>query len=122
MFTFTRARRLLTAGDYQFVFGGATRLSVPGITLLYRKNDLGCSRLGLIVAKKQVKLANKRNRFKRLSRESFRKQEALQSIPVDIVILVYKPLLDCSQPDINAKLDQLWKKLSDRYKASSSAS
>ena len=54
--------------------------------LLCRKNHHNTARLGLAVAKKQIKLAVARNRFKRLTRESFRQHMELLK-DLDIVVV-----------------------------------
>lgn len=47
------------------------------------------ARLGIVVAKKNIKLAVDRNRLKRLVRESFRKQQ-LGLLGLDIVVIIKK--------------------------------
>ena len=84
---FTRQQRLTQASDFKRVFakpcvkqGDATML------LLGIQNNQSTSRLGLAVAKKQLKLAVSRNRFKRLTRESFR-QHLNMIKNLDIVVI-----------------------------------
>ncbi len=85
--TFEKGKRLLTSADYGFVFDRAElKVSDRHFLLLARKNDLGQARLGLVVGKKNVRLATRRNRIKRVARETFRKhQQLLDSL--DIVFL-----------------------------------
>ncbi|WP_223351813.1 ribonuclease P protein component, partial [Escherichia coli] len=76
---FDRDKRLLTARQFSAVFDSPTG-KVPGkhVLLLARENGLDHPRLGLVIGKKNVKLAVQRNRLKRLIRESFRhNQETL---------------------------------------------
>ena len=54
-----------------------------------RTNDLGASRLGLIVAKKVLRHAVDRNRAKRVIRESFRRRRGLPAL--DIVVRLTEP-------------------------------
>ena len=63
---------MLTPSHFTFVFQQPQRAGTPQITILGRLNSLGHPRIGLTVAKKNVKRAHERNRIKRLTRESFR--------------------------------------------------
>lgn len=79
--------------------------------MLARPNDLNEARLGLIVAKKNVRLAVKRNRIKRVVRESFRlNQQNLETL--DIIFLARRGL-DKLEPAVQHKvLLDSWRKLS----------
>jgi len=71
--SFSRDKRLLNAADYKQVFDAVdSKASHKHLLLLGRINHRANSRLGLVIAKKHVKLAVQRNRIKRLSREIFR--------------------------------------------------
>jgi len=70
---FARQQRLTQASEFKKVFADpCARLGDANMLLLGRKNPHKTARLGLAVAKKQLKRAVARNRFKRLTRESFR--------------------------------------------------
>jgi ribonuclease P protein component len=88
--SFSKSEKLLLKADFSAVFKNPSgRLSASPLRMLYRKNDLGLSRIGIIVPKKIVRLATSRNRNKRLVREQFRLvKECLPN--VDIVILLNK--------------------------------
>ena len=88
--TFSRSERLLLKSDFSVVFKAPTgTYSTEPIRLIYRKNNLELSRLGIIIPKKIVRLATARNRSKRLIRERFREVKA--NLPnVDIVLLLNK--------------------------------
>ena len=67
-------------------------------------------RLGIIVAKKHIKLAVQRNRIKRLLRDSFRNKR--DSLPhLDIVVLAKKGLDQLDNAECVQELDYLWRKL-----------
>lgn len=53
------------------------------------KTDQEQARLGIVVAKRYVKLAVARNKLKRLIRESFRQQQQVLS-GLDVVVIVKK--------------------------------
>lgn len=105
---FSRDYRLLKAADYQYVFASARRFGNPNFTLLVRTNSLGYPRLGLAIAKKNVKLAVDRNRIKRLIRESFRhKTTTLPS--VDIIAMCRTGAVELPSSEIRAQLDTQWR-------------
>lgn len=79
-------------------------------TLLFRKNNLEHPRLGLIVSKKTAKRANARNRFKRVTRESFRLIQG--SLPnVDIVILSRGKITESDNQALFLEFSDAWQRL-----------
>ena len=88
--SFSKSEKLLLKTDFSAVFRTPTgRFSANSLRMLYRKNDLGLSRIGIIVPKKIVRLATSRNRHKRLIKEQFRLVK--KCLPnVDIVLLLNK--------------------------------
>ena len=69
---FRKNNRLLVKKDFDFVFENPKKTRDPNFTVLYRENTKNYPRLGLIISKKNCKHAYKRNRLKRIIRESFR--------------------------------------------------
>ena len=107
---FPRSRRLLTAEDYKKVFNNPVKLVCPPFTLLVVPNQLNHARLGLIVAKKNVKSAVKRNRLKRLCRQSFREnQNALPAY--DMVLLARRGSSDMANEVLFEHLNRLWSRV-----------
>ncbi|HQQ64343.1 MAG TPA: ribonuclease P protein component [Pseudomonadales bacterium] len=108
---FGKQQRLLTPREFKAVFDCALhKISHRSLLLLAIPGAGAHSRLGLVVAKKNAKLAVQRNRLKRLLRESFRHhQHELQG--VDIVALVKPGLWQMSNVEINAVIDQQWQRL-----------
>jgi ribonuclease P protein component len=108
---FARSKRLLTAKDFQFVFSSAeVKTSCPELLLLARFNQQSQSRLGLVIAKKHVKLAVTRNRLKRQIRESFRLQT--DNLPsLDIVVLARSGCGGLDNPSFNRILEKQWQRL-----------
>ena len=108
---FPRARRLLTAADYQRVFDQPdARASHRHLLLLARRNDLGRHRLGLVIAKKHVKLAVQRNRIKRLAREFMRHCEGGPG-SFDVVLLARPRVGQLDNASLSTILRQQWTKL-----------
>ncbi len=109
--TFSRSLRLLNSDDFQQVFDSATfRISHQHLLLLACHNGRGFPRLGLVVAKKHLRLAVDRNRIKRLSRESFRHQQD-KLLDFDLVLLSRNGLDKLSNQDVFKLLDQQWHRL-----------
>ena len=73
-------------------------------------NQFDQSRMGLVVAKKNVRLAVNRNKVKRIFRESFRYQPDFH-VPIDLVILARKGLGNMAKAEIHSLLEQQWHKL-----------
>ena len=88
--SFRKSEKLLLKADFSEVFRRPDgRFSTDPLRMLYRNNDLGLSRIGIIVPKKIVRLATTRNRHKRLIKEQFRLVK--KTLPnVDIVLLLKK--------------------------------
>ncbi|HAZ54279.1 MAG TPA: ribonuclease P protein component, partial [Franconibacter helveticus] len=85
------------------------RAGTPQITILGRHNSLGHPRIGLTVAKKNVKRAHERNRIKRLTRESFRLlQHELPSM--DFVVVAKRGVADLDNRALSEALEKLWRR------------
>ncbi|WP_040481778.1 ribonuclease P protein component [Luminiphilus syltensis] len=107
---FPKSARLLTASQFTRVFErNSHRAGAKHALVLGSTNDLTQSRLGLVVAKKHVRLAHERNRVKRLVREHFR-QHPLQT-PLDVIFLARKGLAELSNREIETLLADLWNTL-----------
>ena len=113
--SFRKSSRLLTARDYKAVFDDAQlKASNRSVLFLARPNGMSYSRLGLVIAKKNVRLAVQRNRIKRLLRESFRAQDGSQGI--DIVVLARRGLGDIENPELLTQFGKLLKELQSKAK------
>jgi len=102
----SKSERLLLKADFSAVFNKPNgRFSTNPLRLLYRKNDLGLSRIGIIIPKKIVRLATSRNRHKRLIKEQFRLvKECLPNL--DIVLLLNKKV--CER-ELLQSCERIWK-------------
>ncbi|MBN7797169.1 ribonuclease P protein component [Parahaliea mediterranea] len=111
---FGKARRLLNASDYSRVFDCAeARASHKHVLLLARRNDKPGHRLGLVVAKKNVRQAVQRNRVKRLTREVFR-QVPQQGPFLDVVVLARRGIDQLDNAQLSSMLREQWRKLAQR--------
>ncbi len=108
---FTRGKRLLTAAQYSRVFDGAQyRASHRNLLLLAATNDQPGPRLGLVIAKKNVKLAVQRNRIKRIAREYFR-QLPDTAPALDVVFLARRGVDELDNAELSSILRQQWGRL-----------
>lgn len=106
-FGFAKAARLLTPADFKYVFDAAAlKLSSKEVLILARANRHDCARLGLVIAKKHVRLASQRNRVKRVIRESFRHQSALGAW--DVIVLARGGIGELDNPVLRAQFEQFW--------------
>lgn len=109
-YAFTKSRRLLNSSDFQPVFDNAPfRASHKYFLILARPSATDTSRLGLVIAKKNIKLAVDRNRVKRLVRECFRHLPA--DVAVDAVFLTRRGLGEMDNADFSKQLDQQWQRV-----------
>lgn len=76
--------------------------------LYFKKNDLAYARLGIVVAKRNVRKATTRNLIKRMVRESFRLNSVRQK-SFDIVVVIYKPYSLLSKKEMRHEIDEKWK-------------
>ncbi len=89
---FPISHRLNNAQAFDRVFKtGDFRVSRPALLVLAKRNTQGFNRLGMVVSKKSVPLAVRRNKIKRQIREQFR---MLPPISLDIVILTRAKIRD----------------------------
>lgn len=112
---FTKAQRLLTASDYSNVFeNNRFKVSNKHLLILAFKSANPCSpRLGLVIAKKNIRFAVQRNRIKRIIRDSFRlHQEDLKQL--DIVVLARRGLDKQDNAQISDELTRLWNALASK--------
>ncbi|MGX5175588.1 ribonuclease P protein component [Aliikangiella sp. IMCC44653] len=110
---FQRELRLLSAKDFSHVFDKAFKVNNKAFTLLARPNSNNHPRLGLVIAKKNLKLAVQRNQVKRLLREGFRLTQ--HQIPAyDLVILTRRDIALMSKTDIIQFRDELFQRFLKR--------
>ena len=112
-FSFPPQLRLKKPAEYKKVFAKPVKSSDTYFTLLAIKNDFDHPRLGLAIAKKNIKKAVHRNMIKRTVRENFRiKQQNLGGI--DIVVLARKEAIDAPADLLRKSLEKHWLRLVSR--------
>ena len=110
----SKSQKLLNSSDFSRVFDNAEiKVSHQNFLILAKPNSYGYPRLGLIVAKKNIRLAVQRNRFKRLVRESFRaKQHNLPAI--DAIVLARRGIEEISNSQLFSIQADLWKRVAKK--------
>ena len=83
---FHRQSKLHNGAEFQRVFDAPDRSSDALFTVLATPNGRDYSRLGLAIGRKRIRLAVKRNRIKRLVRESFRHHPD-RLVGLDVVVM-----------------------------------
>ena len=112
-FSFQKPQRLPDKHAFSAVFDGQpTKAGVASGMVLTVPSTHAESRLGVIVAKKNVRRANQRNRVKRVVREYFRLNPL--PVPTDIIFLARHGIADKSNAELRADLAVIWKKLSKK--------
>jgi ribonuclease P protein component len=118
-YQFPSTHRLSGNRAFAAVFDARTRESSGPLTIYARPNDLPHPRLGLSVSRK-VGTAPRRNRIKRLLRESFRLSQHGLPAGYDLVIVVrpHEPLPLVEYQDLllklSSKLHATWSERSQR--------
>ena len=109
---FPRAARLLKPDEFRRVFQRARRVQDANFTILARANGDEPARLGLAIARKQIRRSVDRNRLKRLIRESFRRcRPDLQGL--DLVVMARSQAVLRSNAELTDALARLWQSLSE---------
>lgn len=114
-FLFAKPSRLLTPADYQRVFDNVDcKQGGKYCTMLSASRQGDGHRLGLIAAKKNLRLAVQRNRAKRAVRETFRlhQEKPDQELRAfDVVVILKASASLIPKTDLHKELKQQWIKL-----------
>ena len=114
---FSRKKRLLDAQQFKAVFDSPDyRLSGRCILVLARHNQLNHARLGLVIGKKNARLAVTRNQIKRIIREYFRLMQK-QLPAVDMVVVARRGIADLSATELRQELARQVKRLQRQSQA-----
>ena len=107
---FSARHRLKDKAAFRAVFSSGRRIPAAQFVFLFRPNDQDIARLGLAVPKRHIKHAVKRNRIKRVLRESFRLKQA-EFRGLDLVILVRRPLTHINKHNFDRLLEGCRRKI-----------
>ena len=110
---FLRDHRLTTKPEFDLVHREGLRASDRLFSVIARPNGLGHARLGLAVGVRAAGNAVKRNRVKRVVRETFRAN--LQELPsVDLVVNARPGAGQASTAALRASVLALWERIRQR--------
>ncbi len=113
-FSFPKSRRLLKTAEFDRVFK-RRRSQSDGLLVLYAcENQLGYSRLGLVVSRKAGN-AVVRGRWKRCLREAFRLMQHELPAGLDLVALP-RPVATPTMPRVQKSLRTLAIRLSSQFR------
>lgn len=116
---FPKSSRLLIGAQFQRIFQKADfKVSQRHFLILARQNNIGRPRLGLVVAKKHIRLAVQRNRIKRRIRETFRLQQHHLS-NIDAIVLPRSGADKLGDKELSLLLEQQWQRLAQKCSAAS---
>lgn len=107
--------RLSRTGDIRRVFQSGLKISNAYVTIRARRRTVRTPRLALAVAKKHVASAVKRNRIKRVTRESFRRSAAILA-GLDVVVVSRPGIEAADKATLRRTLDAEWPRLRDEVR------
>lgn len=107
---FSRYNRLTTPSEFRDVFTANNRVVDGNFVTLFRDNKLDVARLGLVVSRRNVKLASRRNRLKRVIRESFRKHKD-DLTGRDVVVIIKKNIQTGNRSMLERSLSYHWEQI-----------
>jgi ribonuclease P protein component len=116
---FTPAQRLRCKSDFDRVYKDGRRQTDTFFALVVRVNSTSVARLGLSIAAKTVGNAVRRNRVKRLIRESFRSHQH-ELPPVDVVVNARSASRHATNAKMTDSLEQHWRRIAATCARSSS--
>jgi len=114
---FPRRLRLTRARDFDRVLAEGCRSSDQALTVLARANDLPFPRLGLAISRRAAGKAVRRNRVKRIVRESFRCHHA-RLTGLDVVVIGRSALRSLEGARLRQALERHWRVLNERCERS----
>ena len=115
IFTFKKTQRLLNASDYKQVFDyNRIKVANSSLLILAKPANGPLSRLGLVIAKKNIPTAVQRNRIKRVARETFRKKQFQP--PLDVIFLARQGSDRLSTAKLTGIIENSWVKLKSNCK------
>ncbi len=109
---FPRAARLLTPADFARLRGISRRIGSQSFAaeVAPAASTTACARLGLAVSRRVSKRAVRRNRIKRIARDSFRHHRA--ALPTCDILLIARSDADRrSNAELRDELERLWQRV-----------
>lgn len=105
--------RLRRPDEYKRTLTSGKRVHCELLMAVVTPNPTSSPRLGLAVAKRQVRLAHERNRVKRIARDYFRRHLA-EWPSFDCVVMAKAGIENVSNPELQIMMKQLFDKVAAR--------
>lgn len=106
--------RLRRPDEYKRTLTSGKRVHCELLMAVVTPNPTSCSpRLGLAIAKRQVRLAHERNRVKRIARDYFRRHLA-EWPSFNCVVMAKAGIENVSNPELQIMMKQLFDKVAAR--------
>jgi ribonuclease P protein component len=109
-YRFTRLQRLLKTDEFSSVFSLRRSFANGFFQLWFAPGASDRARIGLVVPKKIVRQAVRRNRIKRLVREEFRRMAATLP-PLDLIVRARRPFRRGEHAEARLALEALLRRL-----------
>ena len=107
---FPRAARILKPQDFTQLRRTARRVGCRHFNAEAAPGTTDCARLGLAVSRRVSTSAVRRNRIKRIARDSFRKMRA--TLPAVDILLIARTSADAEDnASLRADLEALWRRV-----------
>jgi ribonuclease P protein component len=108
--TFPRAARLLTARDFARLRTCSRRVGTRNLTAEVAVSETGGARMGLAVSRRVSKKAVRRNRIKRIARDSFR-HHRIRFPALDILVIARSGADLQDNSTLHAEFAHLWQRI-----------
>ncbi|MDD3575514.1 MAG: ribonuclease P protein component [Halothiobacillus sp.] len=105
--------RLRRPDEYKRTLTSGKRVHCELLMAVVTPNPTNSPRLGLAIAKRQVRLAHERNRVKRIARDYFRRHLA-EWPSFDCVVMAKAGIENVSNPELQIMMKQLFDKVAAR--------
>jgi ribonuclease P protein component len=114
LFSLPKQLKLNHAAQFRALFRQSKKFSTRTFAIYSFPNQLSHPRLGLVIAKKSVRSAVKRNQIKRIIRESVRlNQQRLGGL--DIMVVTYHGIGNLDKAELRELLEREWPKVCKFY-------
>lgn len=110
MLALRKEQKLNCAADFQVLFKKGKKLVSRFFAAYGIINNRSTARLGIVVGKKALRSAVKRNQVKRIVRESFRHHQHLL-INMDVMVVAFPGINKLDKTQLRVCLDSEWQKL-----------
>lgn len=87
---FPKKERLVKTKDFRKAYKEGSFFKKDGFVVYVRPNDLAVNRIGFSIPSRKVKLATRRNRIRRVLRESYRKNKKFLKKGFDMAMVLKK--------------------------------